>query len=106
MTEEKGRGYQRLVPGRFGGVAFAAGACSWRAQTSHFFQSKMDHGKILVDIPICANRNPQCLHDFASQIVFFNGFMMIFMYIACPFLAMDFSIFCKANPVVMFFMAP
>ena len=21
MTEEKGRGYQRLVPGRFGGVA-------------------------------------------------------------------------------------
>ena len=66
----------------------------------------MDHGKILVDIPICANRNPQCLHDFASQIVFLNGFMMIFMYIACPFLAMDFSIFCKANPVVMFFMAP
>ena len=74
MTEEKGRGYQRLVPGRFGGVAcegsFAAGACSWRAQTSHFFQSKMDHGKKIVEIPICASRNPQCLHDFASQIVF------------------------------------
>ena len=58
MTEEKGHGYQRWVAGRLGGVAcegsFAAGACSWRTQTSHFFQSKTDHGKILVEIPICA----------------------------------------------------